>query len=94
MNDYIAYCGLDCETCEARLATVKNDNPERQGQGIGKQLLNAVKDYSKDKGGLVLFFIQASMRQRLSFMRRMGLSYQRELYVCIANDLGMRKSRL
>lgn len=25
MNDYIAYCGLDCETCEARLATVKND---------------------------------------------------------------------
>ena len=57
MNDYIAYCGLDCETCEARLATVKNDNPERQGQGIGKQLLNAVKDYSKDKGlaGIVLY---------------------------------------
>ena len=25
MNDYIAYCGLDCETCEARLATVNND---------------------------------------------------------------------
>ena len=24
-----------------------------------------------------------------SFMRRMGLSYQRELYVCIANNLGM-----
>ncbi len=22
MNDYIAYCGLDCETCEARIATV------------------------------------------------------------------------
>ena len=38
-----------------------------------------------------LFFIQASMRQRLSFMRGMGLSYQRELYVCIANNLGMRK---
>ena len=26
MTDYIAYCGLDCETCEARLATVNNDN--------------------------------------------------------------------
>ena len=26
-------------------------------------------------------------------MRRMGLSYQRELYVCIADNLGMRKSR-
>ena len=29
MNDYIAYCGLDCETCEARLATVYNDNELR-----------------------------------------------------------------
>ena len=25
MNAFIAYCGLDCESCEARLATV-NDN--------------------------------------------------------------------
>ena len=25
MNDYIAYCGLDCETCEAHIATVNND---------------------------------------------------------------------
>lgn len=29
MNDYIAYCGLDCETCEARLATVNNDDELR-----------------------------------------------------------------
>lgn len=31
--------------------------PERQGCGIGKQLLNAVKDYSKSKGlaGMVLY---------------------------------------
>ena len=31
--------------------------PERQGHGIGKQLLNAVKDYSKEKGlaGIVLY---------------------------------------
>ncbi|MCR5687750.1 MAG: DUF3795 domain-containing protein [Lachnospiraceae bacterium] len=29
MNDYIAYCGLDCETCEARLATINNDNELR-----------------------------------------------------------------
>jgi GNAT superfamily N-acetyltransferase len=26
MEDYIAYCGLDCETCEAHIATVNNDN--------------------------------------------------------------------
>ena len=31
--------------------------PERQGQGIGKQLLNTVKDYCKEKGlaGIVLY---------------------------------------
>ena len=29
MNDYIAYCGLDCEACEARLATVNNDQALR-----------------------------------------------------------------
>ena len=31
--------------------------PERQGLGIGKQLLNAVKDYSKNNGlaGIVLY---------------------------------------
>ena len=29
MNEYIAYCGLDCRTCEARLATVNNDNELR-----------------------------------------------------------------
>ncbi len=30
MNDYIAYCGLDCEACEARIATVNNDDDLRQ----------------------------------------------------------------
>ncbi|MCR4706710.1 MAG: DUF3795 domain-containing protein [Clostridiales bacterium] len=30
MNAYIAYCGLDCETCEARLATVNNDRKLRE----------------------------------------------------------------
>ncbi|MBQ6232859.1 MAG: DUF3795 domain-containing protein [Clostridia bacterium] len=30
MNDYIAYCGLDCESCEARLATISNDELLRQ----------------------------------------------------------------
>lgn len=29
MNKYIAYCGLDCETCEARQATINNDNELR-----------------------------------------------------------------
>ena len=29
MKQYIAYCGLDCESCEARLATVNNDDELR-----------------------------------------------------------------
>ena len=30
MKDYIAYCGLDCENCEARKATVNDDNELRE----------------------------------------------------------------
>lgn len=29
-NAFIAYCGLDCETCEARLATVRDDQELRR----------------------------------------------------------------
>ena len=30
MKSLIAYCGLDCEKCEARLATINNDNELRK----------------------------------------------------------------
>ena len=30
MKDFIAYCGLDCETCEARIATVNHDEDLRR----------------------------------------------------------------
>lgn len=30
MKDLIAYCGLDCETCDAYLATLHNDNALRK----------------------------------------------------------------
>ncbi|MBO4361005.1 MAG: DUF3795 domain-containing protein [Eubacteriaceae bacterium] len=30
MNGYIAYCGLDCEKCEARIATVNDDGALRE----------------------------------------------------------------
>ena len=30
MKDLIAYCGLDCETCEARIATMNDDDALRQ----------------------------------------------------------------
>ena len=30
MKEFIAYCGLDCEKCEARIATVKDDDALRR----------------------------------------------------------------
>ena len=30
MNKFIAYCGLDCEICPARIATINNDEKLRQ----------------------------------------------------------------
>ena len=39
MNDYIAYCGLDCETCEARLATVNNDDELRKSVSVMVSLM-------------------------------------------------------
>ena len=30
MNEFIAYCGLDCETCEARIATMNDDDALRE----------------------------------------------------------------
>lgn len=30
MNKYIAYCGLDCKNCDARKATVNDDNALRE----------------------------------------------------------------
>ena len=30
MRQYIAFCGLDCEVCEARLATIQNDDALRR----------------------------------------------------------------
>lgn len=30
MKNYIAFCGLDCETCEARMVTIQNDDALRK----------------------------------------------------------------
>ena len=30
MNQLIAYCGLNCGTCDARIATVRNDDALRE----------------------------------------------------------------
>ena len=41
-NHYLAYCGLDCETCKARLATVHNDDALRKKVAEEWSKLNGV----------------------------------------------------
>ena len=42
MNEYIACCGLDCEACEARLATIRDDDVMRaRGAKLWSELNNA-----------------------------------------------------
>lgn len=43
MNQYIAYCGLNCETCEARLATVRQDEALRKQVAESWSKLNGVE---------------------------------------------------
>ena len=42
MKDYIAYCGLDCESCEARIATANDDNELRRRVAEEWSKLNGV----------------------------------------------------
>ena len=43
MNKYTAFCGLDCENCEARLATVNNDEALRRRVAALWSELNGVE---------------------------------------------------
>ena len=43
MNDYIAFCGLDCEACEARIATANNDDALRRKVSAHWSELNGVE---------------------------------------------------
>ncbi len=42
MNQLIACCGLDCETCDARIATLTNDNALRDKTAVLWTKLNGV----------------------------------------------------
>lgn len=43
MSDYIAYCGLDCEACEARIATINHDEKLRASVAEKWSALNGVE---------------------------------------------------
>lgn len=42
MNQLFGCCGLDCETCDARIATITNDNPLREKTAALWTKLNGV----------------------------------------------------
>jgi hypothetical protein len=42
MKSFIAYCGLNCEKCEARLATINNDNELRKKVAVEWSKLNNI----------------------------------------------------
>ena len=43
MNEYIGYCGLNCETCEARIATMNDDDALRKKVAALWSELNGVE---------------------------------------------------
>lgn len=43
MNQLIGCCGLDCETCDARIATITNDNTLREKTAALCTKLNGVE---------------------------------------------------
>ena len=43
MNRFIAYCGLDCARCEARIATLRNDDALRRKVAAEWSELNGVE---------------------------------------------------
>ena len=43
MNEFIAYCGLNCELCDARLATIHNDDALRNRVAKEWSELNGVE---------------------------------------------------
>ena len=43
MNEYIAYCGLNCEDCAARLATIHHDDALRRRVAKEWSELNGVE---------------------------------------------------
>ena len=42
-NNYIGFCGLNCETCEARIATIKDDDALREKVATLWSKLNGVE---------------------------------------------------
>lgn len=49
MNEVLAYCGLNCENCDARIATLNNDDTWRTNVAELWSKLNGVEITPEDK---------------------------------------------
>ena len=47
-NQFIGCCGLDCEKCDARIATITNDNALREKTAVLWTKLNGGDDYARN----------------------------------------------
>lgn len=48
IKELIAHCGLDCEKCDARIATVNHDNALREKTAQLWSKIESCADYSRD----------------------------------------------
>lgn len=48
MKQLIACCGLDCESCDARIATVKNDDELRENRPKVERHEQCARNYSRN----------------------------------------------
>ena len=48
MKQLIACCGLDCESCDARIATVKNDKAKRKNRPKVECHEQCTRNYSRN----------------------------------------------
>ena len=64
MNKLIAYCGLDCEQCEARIATVNRDESMKVKKHCPRKECRTANKADAASGSLGLSIGQISNRTR------------------------------
>ena len=60
-NPFIACCGLDCEACEARLATISNDNALRA---------KVAKEWSRINLAIPIYIIRCKRKDNNKQLKR------------------------
>ena len=78
MDKFIAYCGLDCEKCEARIATINNDDNLREQVAKKWSKLNNIKITKEmiNCGGCKIDGIKTIFCDKLCEIRKCSISKQ------------------